>query len=51
MFVLSLFIINVVDYIWIELLEKAKTQIDVLKEKLADILGGCPSLYYRYHGE
>jgi predicted translin family RNA/ssDNA-binding protein len=26
----------------------------VLKEKyrqLADILGGCPSLYYRYHGE
>jgi hypothetical protein len=54
MFVLSLFIINVVDYIWIELLENAKTQIDVLKEKyrqLADILGGCPSLYYRYHGE
>ncbi|GAU20306.1 hypothetical protein TSUD_337870 [Trifolium subterraneum] len=37
-----------------ELLEKAKTQIDVLKEKykqLADILGGCPGQYYRYHGD
>ncbi|KAK2364145.1 Translin family protein [Trifolium repens] len=37
-----------------ELLEKAKSQIDVLKEKykqLADILGGCPGQYYRYHGD
>ncbi|XP_058749263.1 uncharacterized protein LOC131622254 [Vicia villosa] len=35
-----------------ELLEKAKSQIDVLKEKykqLADILGGSPGQYYRYH--
>jgi hypothetical protein len=35
-----------------ELLEKAKTQIDMLKEKyrqLADILGGCPDQYYWYH--
>ncbi|MED6156748.1 hypothetical protein PIB30_017360 [Stylosanthes scabra] len=37
-----------------ELLEKAKSQIDVLKEKykqLAEILGGCPGQYYRYHGD
>lgn len=37
-----------------ELLEKAKSQIDVLKEKykqLADILGGYPGQYYRYHGD
>ncbi|CAK8543869.1 unnamed protein product [Lathyrus sativus] len=37
-----------------ELLEKAKSQIDVLKDKykqLADILGGCPGQYYRYHGD
>jgi hypothetical protein len=54
MFVFSLFIINVIVYIWIELLEKAKTQIDVLKEKyrqLAHILGGCPGQYYMYHGD
>ncbi|XP_019444323.1 PREDICTED: translin-like [Lupinus angustifolius] len=37
-----------------ELLEKAKSQIDVLKEKykqLAQILGGCSGQYYRYHGD
>ncbi|CAI8585370.1 unnamed protein product [Vicia faba] len=37
-----------------ELLEKAKSQIDVLKDKykqLADILGGCTGQYYRYHGD
>ncbi|TKY62137.1 Translin protein [Spatholobus suberectus] len=37
-----------------ELLEKAKSQIDVLKEQykqLAEILGGCPGQYYRYHGD
>jgi hypothetical protein len=54
MFVFSLFIINVIVYIWIELLEKAKTQINVLKEKyrqLADILGRCPGQYYRYHSD
>ncbi|XP_057721397.1 uncharacterized protein LOC130935599 [Arachis stenosperma] len=37
-----------------ELLEKAKSQIGVLKEKykqLAEILGGCPGQYYRYHGD
>jgi len=49
-FVFSLFNVNVIFDIWIELLEKAKSQIDVLKEKykqLADILGGCPGQYYR----
>jgi hypothetical protein len=53
-FVFPLFIVNVIFDIWIELLEKAKSQIDVLKEKykqLADILGGCPGQYYRYHGD
>ncbi|KAJ1418973.1 Translin, N-terminal [Sesbania bispinosa] len=37
-----------------ELLEKAKSRIDVLKEQykqLAEILGGCPGQYYRYHGD
>ncbi|XP_061345777.1 uncharacterized protein LOC133291521 [Gastrolobium bilobum] len=37
-----------------ELLEKAKSQVNVLKEQykqLAEILGGCPGQYYRYHGD
>ncbi|KAK7285031.1 hypothetical protein RJT34_19788 [Clitoria ternatea] len=37
-----------------ELLEKAKSQVDVLKERyrqLAEILGGCPGQYYRFHGD
>nr|AFK45825.1 unknown [Lotus japonicus] len=37
-----------------ELLEKAKSQIDVLKGKynqLAEILGEHPGQYYRYHGD
>ncbi|CAL0309886.1 unnamed protein product [Lupinus luteus] len=37
-----------------ELLEKAKSQIVVLKEKykqLAEILGGCSGQYYRYYGD
>lgn len=50
MFVFLLIDVNVIFDIWIELLEKAKSQIDVLKEKykqLADILGGYPGQYYR----
>ncbi|KAK7337082.1 hypothetical protein VNO77_17641 [Canavalia gladiata] len=37
-----------------DLLQKAKSQINVLKEQytqLAEILGGCPGQYYRYHGD
>ncbi|XP_042512164.1 translin [Macadamia integrifolia] len=37
-----------------EVLEKAKVQIDVLKElfhRLAEILQECPGQYYRYHGD
>ncbi|XP_027349336.1 translin [Abrus precatorius] len=37
-----------------EILEKAKSQINVLKEQykqLAEILGGCPGQYYRFHGD
>lgn len=37
-----------------EVLEKAKGQIDVLKElyhRLAQVLSECPGQYYRYHGD
>ncbi|KAG8376571.1 hypothetical protein BUALT_Bualt09G0077300 [Buddleja alternifolia] len=37
-----------------EVLEKAKGQIDLLKElysKLAEIMRECPGQYYRYHGD
>ncbi|KAM7531723.1 hypothetical protein LguiB_035133 [Lonicera macranthoides] len=37
-----------------EVLEKAKAQIDVLKElfsRLAEIVHECPGQYYRYHGD
>ncbi|XP_057805407.1 uncharacterized protein LOC131020536 [Salvia miltiorrhiza] len=37
-----------------EVLEKAKGQIDVLRElfsKLAEIMRECPGQYYRYHGD
>ncbi|OVA10102.1 Translin [Macleaya cordata] len=37
-----------------EVLEKAKVQIDILKElyrRLAEILKECPGQYYRYHGD
>ncbi|XAR69118.1 hypothetical protein NMG60_11000590 [Bertholletia excelsa] len=37
-----------------EVLDKAKAQIDVLKElyhQLAEILKECPGQYYRYHGD
>lgn len=47
---LSLSYVNVIFGILIELFEKAKIQIHVLKEKyelLADILRECPGQYYR----
>ncbi|XP_038691902.1 translin [Tripterygium wilfordii] len=37
-----------------EVLEKAKAQIDVLKDqycRLAEVLHECPGQYYRYHGD
>ncbi|KAJ8754005.1 hypothetical protein K2173_001903 [Erythroxylum novogranatense] len=37
-----------------EVLEDAKTQIEVLRERynqLAEIVRGCPGQYYRYHGD
>ncbi|XP_020212266.1 translin [Cajanus cajan] len=37
-----------------DVLEKAKSQINVLKEQykqLAEVVGGCPGQYYRYHGD
>ncbi|EOY07871.1 Translin family protein isoform 2 [Theobroma cacao] len=37
-----------------EVLEKAKTQINVLKDlfnKLAEVVRECPGQYYRYHGD
>ncbi|CAJ1892998.1 unnamed protein product [Sphenostylis stenocarpa] len=37
-----------------ELLEKAKSQVNVLKEQykqLAEVLGGSPGQYHRYHGD
>ncbi|KAG4913409.1 hypothetical protein JHK84_053871 [Glycine max] len=37
-----------------ELLEKAKSHVNVLKKQykqLAEVVGGCPGQYYRYHGD
>eukprot|EP00256_Glycine_max_P067192 XP_025981787.1 uncharacterized protein LOC112999751 [Glycine max] len=37
-----------------ELLEKAKSQVNLLKKqnkKLAKVVGGCLGQYYRYHGD
>ncbi|KAL2345069.1 hypothetical protein Fmac_006354 [Flemingia macrophylla] len=37
-----------------DVLEKARSQINVLKKQykqLAEVVGGCPGQYYRYHGD